>query len=661
MSQIATLSILARRKAWNTFCDTGDIDRLQHLPPHIAASWQRSRECGVDPGLREIPVEPAPTIYAGRTKQLDDAAGQVLSLLEQEIEAASILVILIDNKGTVIQRGGNLAMLRLADTINVVPGAIAAEHIGGTNGCGSALLLRDIMPVDLYEHYCEGFFEWSDVGAPLIHPMTHELLGVIDLVRWKQPLAPELTLLAKTTAHNIQSTLYEWDQRTHRTLAEKFTRYDTKHSGPALAVDSNGLIVTANDACARWLKMEPQQLRGRAISDIRQFGLELPETITQSGYGEKGTEIALEGHDKKALLEPIRLEGETAGVFITVPRSSVSRHKRGGPAKIHRWDSRYTFNDIVGEDPSFRAVLELAQKAATTDLQILVCGETGTGKELVAHAIHDASPRAAGPFVTVNCGAIPEELIASELFGYEKGSFTGASTTGKPGKFALANGGTIFLDEITETSFAFQVALLRVLQDGEVIPLGAEHPVAVNVRVIAATNCNVDDLLEQRKFRSDLYYRLASISLELPALRDRVTDIELLVDHVLRKNDCHIKLDAEAASALRQYPWPGNVRELAMVLDNAALIATNEIIGLSDLPVRVAQAHASPNRVGSKNSDGSCSLREQEYNALCIAIESHHGNVQKIASALGLARSSLYRRVKKFGLEPRLQGARQRR
>lgn len=655
MSSISIPSISARRRAWSTFCATGNIEQLEYLPPHVLSSWQRSRACGVDPGLREIPVEPVTEIYADSRKRLVDATEQVLRSFELEIDASSILILLTDHTGTIIHRNANSTMLRLADKINVVPGAIAAEHIGGTNGCGSALVLRDVMPLDLYEHYCEGFFEWSDVGVPLIHPTTNDLLGVIDFVRWKQPLTPELTLLSKATAHNIQAALYECEQRAHQALVENFCQRTGKRSEPALAVDEHGLIVTANDACAQWLNLDVAQLQGRAISDFRQFGTNLPNAIKGSSRDSGASEILLESSGHKALLNPVQLAGESTGVFITLPQFTVPRQKKA----TRLWKSRYIFDDIVSEDPTFQAILSQARKAAATNLQVLLCGETGSGKELVAHAIHNASLRASGPFVTVNCGAIPEELIASELFGYEKGSFTGAATTGKPGKFVLADGGTIFLDEITETSFAFQVALLRVLQDGEIIPLGAEQPVAVDVRVIAATNRDIDDLLDQQKFRSDLYYRLASVSLELPPLRDRTADIEPLIEHLSQKVNRHIELDKTAISALQKYPWPGNVRELTMVLESAALMTANEIIGLADLPKRVAQAFSSSDLVKTGTVGHSENLIEREYDPLCLAIEAYHGNVKQIANALGVARSSLYRRVKKFGLEERLRRARQ--
>ena len=655
MSLISRPSVSARCRAWSTFCVTGSVEHLDHLPAHVVSSWQRSRECGVDPSLREIPSASVPETLVGSRKELVDATERTLKWLTHEIETSSILILLTDHNGTIIHRGGNRAMLRLADTINVVPGAAAAEHIGGTNGCGSALVLQDVMPLDLYEHYCEGFFEWSDVGVPLIHPTTNELLGVIDLVRWKQPLTPELALLSKATARNIQSALFERERQVHDALREEFSRRARNQREAVLAVDGNGLIVTANDACARWLNKDVDQLRSRAISDFRQLGADLSMALKRSSQDREAKEIVLESSGRNALINPVQFAGEPGGAFITLPQLAVSRRKM--PSR--RWNSRYLFDDIVGEDPGFLNVIEQAKKAAATELQILLYGETGSGKELVAHAIHNASPRASGPFVTVNCGAIPDELIASELFGYEKGSFTGASTTGKLGRFALANGGTIFLDEITETSFAFQVALLRVLQDAEIIPLGAEHPVPVDVRVIAATNRDIDELLAQQKFRSDLYYRLAGVSLGIPALRERTGDIEPLANHFLQKNNRNMKLDNMVISALHQYAWPGNIRELAMVLESSALMAASETIVLTDLPKRITQAFHHPDATKTNSVARSDNLIEREYDPLCLAIETYHGNVKQIAEALGLARSSLYRRVKKFGLEERLLRARQ--
>lgn len=279
-------------------------------------------------------------------------------------------------------------------------------------------------------------------------------------------------------------------------------------------------------------------------------------------------------------------------------------------------------------------------------MPLLLCGETGTGKELLAHAIHTGSERAAHPFVTVNCGAIPEELIASELFGYEKGAFTGANRLGQRGKFEQADGGTIFLDEITETSHSLQVSLLRVIQDHEVVPIGAERARPVDVRIISATNRDPEQAMYSGALRRDLYYRLSGAVLTLPPLRDRRQDIAMLAQHFCAESGRVDGLTDDALAILQIYEWPGNLRELHAVIGSAAALADGVMIDAVDLPGKLRDAVRQ-----IPHARHALDLASSEVVAIERVMLETCGNVRAAAELLGVSRSTLYRKLQKFQLE----------
>jgi DNA-binding NtrC family response regulator len=297
------------------------------------------------------------------------------------------------------------------------------------------------------------------------------------------------------------------------------------------------------------------------------------------------------------------------------------------------------------------AVYKQIAHAAGSEAPVLITGETGTGKELIARALHHHSRRAARPFVPVNCGALAESLLESELFGHVRGSFTGALGD-KKGVFEQADGGSIFLDEIGETTAAVQVRLLRVLEQGEVRPVGASRVTTVNVRVVAATNRDLERAVREGSFRQDLYYRLNVIRIAVPPLRDRREDIPLLAAHVLRevatRSGAPRRLSPEALAALMSYAWPGNVRELENVLERLALAATGETLDVEDLPASFRERP--PARLEAPLFDGLPSLEEMEKRYLAHVLETLKGNRTRAAEVLGIDRRTLYRMMERFGM-----------
>ncbi|GAB4249550.1 MAG: sigma-54 dependent transcriptional regulator [Acidobacteriota bacterium] len=317
---------------------------------------------------------------------------------------------------------------------------------------------------------------------------------------------------------------------------------------------------------------------------------------------------------------------------------------------------RFRFDGIVGASPSFRQVLRLAEQLAAVETTALILGESGTGKELVARAIHFNSPRKKRPFITLNCAAIPENLMEAELFGYKKGAFTGA-TTDRKGKFEAAQGGSIFLDEIGELSPALQAKLLRVLQEREIDVVGDPVPRPVDVRVIAASNRDLWKMVEEKKFREDLYFRLAVAPIHLPPLRERREDIPILaqsfLDRFAEKYGKKVKFTAEVMEALQNYTWPGNVRELENVVERMVIFAKRERLSWRDLPSEVRQYRVrSLAGVVVHLPEGGFSLEDLERDILRAALEMHEWNQTKTAKYLRITRNTLIYRMQKYRLRP---------
>ena len=317
-------------------------------------------------------------------------------------------------------------------------------------------------------------------------------------------------------------------------------------------------------------------------------------------------------------------------------------------------ETPYAFNEIVGKSQNMQRMFALMQRAAESDITVLISGESGTGKELVAHAIHFNSHYKAGPFVTVNCAAIPEALIESELFGHERGAFTGA-TAKRIGKFEQANGGTLFFDEIGDMQWDMQAKLLRVLQERQIQRVGGIANIPVDLRVLAATNQNLEAAVEAGTFRKDLFYRIAAFPIEVPPLRDRREDIPLLANYFLKKfaEGSMKSVEAISADALRllmQYDFPGNVRELENVIKRAVLLETTELLQPVNLPPQISSMISSPPALFSPDPTGILPFEELERQILAHALKVMDNNVVKTAQALKIARSTLYRKLKLYQL-----------
>lgn len=432
-------------------------------------------------------------------------------------------------------------------------------------------------------------------------------------------------------------------------------------------LNRSGFSVEAAASAEQALEIAQRRQFDVAIFDMQMpgmSGLELlekykaqfaeAEVILLTGQGSIETAVqAMQLGAFNYLLKPFVLSELEAQIKKAAERRALKKENEQLRTILSR---RQPGKAIIGESPAMKEIFRLIERAGPSDRAILIQGESGTGKELVAEALHRASQRFERPLVAVNCAALPETLLESELFGHEKGSFTGA-VAAKQGLFEAADGGTLFIDEIGEMPGALQAKLLRVLENGALRRVGSIQERKVDVRLLAATNRNLSDEIKAGRFREDLFYRINVMSLELPPLRERQGDVELLVDHFLG-DDWHIEDDA--LSALNRYPWPGNVRQLNNVLERAKILADDDVIRLKDLPKEVIMGAsatplaAPPILPASPATDDLNSFQKQKVLAV---LKRESFNKAKAARALGISRRKLYRLLEKYGLADNAGGA----
>ena len=374
--------------------------------------------------------------------------------------------------------------------------------------------------------------------------------------------------------------------------------------------------------------------------------------LMQNGEEIIDREIFLQGPNEKynilctikPILDPLDKMHGYIMVFHEIARIHKIVHAMAGT------QAQFTFEDIIGNSPAIAETKKLAASAAERKSTVLLLGETGTGKELFAQAIHNASNRRDFPFLAINCGAIPKELLESELFGYAEGAFTGAKKGGRPGKFELADQGTLFLDEIGDMPSDMQIKLLRVLQTGEVCRIGEDFPMRVNVRIVAATNADLKHQVRQGNFREDLFYRLHVFPIHIPPLRDRQEDILLLAEHILNrslKNSySSLVFSPVARKRMLEYSWPGNVREMENVIERAVNITEGEKIGPEVLDESLPVLKSSPPPYQGSGSY----LEELEKQAIMDVIHEMEGNLAQASKKLGIARSTLYKKIERYQL-----------
>ena len=440
--------------------------------------------------------------------------------------------------------------------------------------------------------------------------------------------------------------------------------FDNIYNG-AMVTDAKGIVTHLNQPYAQFLGLDAADSIGKHCTDVVENTR--MHIVARTGEAEINQTQTIRGQNILVHRIPIKKEGTVIAVFGLVMFQDVgevvklAKKLRHLESQVKRYkkelmtlrSTRYTLDSIIGNSRAIEELKQEALVAATNTYPVLIVGESGTGKELFAQSIHHASTRGAHPFVQINCAAIPKDLLESELFGYDRGAFTGARSAGKPGKFELAHQGTMFLDEIGDLPLAMQPKLLRVLEEKVFERVGGNTVIHSDFRLIAATNQNLERLIDKGRFRKDLFYRLNVISLTIPPLSARPEDIIPIARHLLRQSSQkpetgEIRLSPEAINALLAHSWQGNVRELSNVLERALSTMSGDVIGLTDLPFALQRKKAAPDMAGV------APIREiqadAEKKAIVAALQQTGNNKVRAASLLGIHRTLLYKKMKKHGI-----------
>jgi len=629
---------LARRQ----LIEAGELQR-ELVGPELARSWLRSWQAGLQPAGRMpgAPHASGPQLARAleQQRELVAHARPVMEFLAEQTGGAEGMVILAGADGVVLQALGDLHFVSRAERVALRPGASWSEQHRGTNAIGTALAERQAIVVHSEEHYLERNAFLTCAAAPILAP-GGQLLGVLDVSGDHRGYHPHTIGLVRSAAHMIEHRLFE-------------TRHDVRHwnglvlrlhaqpegigtlAEGLLAVREDGGLAGANRAALQMLGLEwPQLARGR-VEDVLSEPVHVlmdwfrrSPSVPRIVHGHGGAALWVRVEAARPLLSTARAPARCAQVEDAAPADALAALDTG--------------------DLAMHGAIARARKLAPSAIPLLVQGESGAGKEVLARAMHACSPRRDQPFVAVNCAALPETLIEAELFGYERGAFTGAAREGATGRIREAQGGTLFLDEIGDMPPAMQTRLLRVLQDRQVTPLGGGKPVAVDFWLICATHRDLRAQIEAGRFREDLFYRLNGFTLKVPALRAR-SDLHPLLRQQLAQflPGREVQVEDALLAALAAYPWPGNLRQLASVLRTAcALLDPQEgVIGWEHLCDDFAEQLRAGSAPGEAAPQPAEDLRSISRSAIRRALDEAHGNVSEAARRLGISRNTLYRRL----------------
>jgi len=655
------------------FKDNEDPRNCIHINPEVAESWIRSQAMGISPYTEIIADRLAPEIIKELLAQnhlLIEVAKSVFEAvkLKDLMIASRYAIYLFDGNGVLLLNEGDL--LRLVPERDSMMGIVWNEKTMGT--CAHILSMQLKRPVQLLgpEHYCVTFNNSNSSAAPIMDD-NGEIIAIMVLSQhlMDEPLDDETFLklnshtlgLVTAMAADVESKLklrksYEQLQIANEKL--KITNHTLQVTLAVIdegiiTIDSTGKIIHINKEGQQMLRLEKSKNENINIRNFLGNQSRLMDLIGSGNSADIEESLCI-GNVEQNYVINIRQVNSTDGQIDGAVLKLVSSEKVNALVTSRSGAiANYSFDDLIGESKDFKKAVMLGKRFATSPENILIIGESGTGKELFAQAIHNKH-RPNGPFVAVNCAALPRELIESELFGYEGGSFTGAERGGRPGKIELAHGGTLFLDEIGDMPLELQAVLLRVLEDKQVMRVGGRRYKRVDFRVIAATNKDLYQMLKEKLFREDLYFRLSVLSINLPSLRVRENDIESLSEYFIRKYCEKMmwdvpKLSSSAQNILRKYNWPGNVRQLENAVIYAVNTAQSHTIEMEDLPAIILSCDTAPKEPVIKGGE-IYTIEVLEKISIENVLYKTKNNITKAAELLGIGKSTLYRKLKEYNI-----------
>lgn len=606
---------------WKKFIDEGVLDS-NRINERISESWYRCKQANVNPHMSKGQKILSSVFFQEQKKKseifLDIALPQIQNM-RKTIDELQMMALLIDPDGYVLSLSGNKQTLKRAKHINFIEGVKWTEAAVGTNAIGTALEIEEAIMISGTEHYSVVSHSWSCAAAP-IHNDDGKLIGVLNFSCPIEFSHPYMLGMVTSMAHAIER---ECSIRVHQNELHLIHRFlDVIDSDEQVVIcNHRDVIVSASKSVRErinnWSRMKLEELMHHGL----ETKLEIPVYSNERMIGKC-----------MYLKENKQMNTYSALTFI----------------------KGITFSGVTGTSRAFQHTLEEIKLVSPTDASVYVCGETGVGKEYVARAIHENSPRKDGPFIAVNCGSLPKELMESELFGYAEGAFTGARRQGYKGKFEQANGGTLFLDEIGEVPPEMQVALLRVLQERTITPIGSSKSVPVNIRIITATHKDLLRLVEEGKFRQDLYYRLHVYPLYVPSLIERKEDIPYFIQHFCERKNWNVVFPKSIYNQFLQHTWPGNIRELVNVLERIYILSQGREICEKQVVFLLQTMRRNQQQLElqvENKTEHTLHFREKiQRDSMIEALQKTNGNVSLAAKLLNVPRSTFYKRMQKYKL-----------
>lgn len=633
------------KKRWEKYIGSGKISK--DIRSEILESWSRCQSSKVDHlgGRGTLVSQEDLSDSIEKKKELIEIARPIMENVFEMVKNTSYSVVLTDEKGIIIDLIINKDLEEKHVQLNFVKGSKWDEESVGTNAIGTCLAIDKPMQVIGAEHFCEYHHKWTCSAAP-IHNNRGEIIGCFDLSGRAEDVQTHTYGIAVSSANCIEKQLmilesYEFLNTTMNSITEGL-----------MVVDYDLMVIKVNDKLLDIFQMDGTDIYNMDIKKIFD-GVDIEKIVLTNKQKMSFSDTTISIDNKKIEcslnISPIIVNHEVAGAVMLMKEAKQVRKE---VSKLAGFNANYTFDSIVTVDKRMNDLINTAKKISKTSCSVLIEGESGTGKELYAQSIHNESLRSKGPFIAINCAAIPKELFESELFGYESGSFTGAVKGGRPGKFELANGGTIFLDEIGEIPLEVQPKLLRVLDNNKVVRLGGTHERELDVRIISATNRNLRDEVAKGSFRQDLYFRLNVINLKIPPLRKRKDDIIQLARYFLKslnEENMHLnkRFTAEFEDHLLGQEWTGNVRELKNIVQRAYYMADKDLIYPIYPPSTVNSGEEGKEEVKSSVLN----FKDIEKDTILKALRSNRGNVLKAAEDLHISKATIYRKIKRYSID----------
>ncbi len=630
---------------WRHFI-AGDSDGDRGIiPPVILDSWVRCRRYKVDPYQASVPVvlkEKELRDLLAKNAGVIDISLPFMKNLYGFLKGSGFIVALFDADGYLLNLVGDTDVSKRVRRGNFVLGSCWNEETAGTNAAGTVLKLKKSFQVFGYEHYCINSQKWTGSGAP-IQDAEGKIIAVIAMTGPCQKANPHTLGMVVAAAHAIEN-----DIRLRKMLSFQDTVISSIPE-IIMTINNDGCISLVNRNTEKAFGVEASKFLGKDINELWRRDNKSLLNLINNNDSLTDVEVRISCRnthsDFTLTCNPISSMKRVTGKIVIL---NEIKRARTLATKMMGAKAKFNFSNIIGRNVKFLETVRQAQIASQISSNVLLLGESGTGKDIFAQAIHNQSSRNEGPYVAINCATIPRDLITSEIFGYSDGAFTGSRKGGNQGKFELADGGTIFLDEIGETPLELQAALLRVIEDKAIIRIGGTKFTTVDVRIIAATNKNLKEEVRKGRFREDLYYRLNVFTIRILPLRERRDDIPLLLDSFVNKISSSMGktveiIDREVLDRLMDYSYPGNIRELQNILERMINIAYSNKLTIDLLPSEVIDERS------LKNFDDKIESVSQMEHKMIQRMLTLNITKKEMAERLGISRSTLYYKLGKYG------------